>query len=197
MCASWNSDMLMVIMFCSPPYSASASASAVSVLPTPEGPQSMNTPIGLLGLSSCARLVSMRLAIIFSPCDLPDDAPVENIGEVEHGLHLVLDHAADRNAGPVGDDGRHRLFVDMGVDHALLGIDRFQRGKFLLQVGACNIGILLRIGENVAQAADFADQFLFAGPGGIEVFEFFLQPGRFRYRSRRSAYRSRRRDRCR
>ena len=40
--------MLMVIRFCSPPYSASASASAVSVLPTPEGPHSMNTPIGLL-----------------------------------------------------------------------------------------------------------------------------------------------------
>ena len=33
---------------CSPPYNASASASAVSVLPTPEGPTSMNTPSGLL-----------------------------------------------------------------------------------------------------------------------------------------------------
>ena len=36
---------------------------AVSVLPTPDGPHSMNTPIGLLGLSSLARLVWMRLAM--------------------------------------------------------------------------------------------------------------------------------------
>ena len=64
MCASWYSLMLIVIRFCSPPYSASASASAVSVLPTPEVPASMNTPIGLDGLSMPARLVWMRLAII-------------------------------------------------------------------------------------------------------------------------------------
>jgi hypothetical protein len=63
-CASWYSLMLMVMRFCSPPYSASASANAVSVLPTPDVPASMNTPIGLLGLSSPARLVWMRLAII-------------------------------------------------------------------------------------------------------------------------------------
>jgi type VI secretion system protein VasG len=54
-----------------PPAAASAASSAVSVLPTPEGPQSMKTPIGLLGLSSLARLVSMRLAIISSPWSWP------------------------------------------------------------------------------------------------------------------------------
>ena len=70
-CASWNSLMLMVMMFCSPPYSASASASAVSVLPTPEVPQSMNTPMGFCGLSSRAREVWMRRAIISSPCFWP------------------------------------------------------------------------------------------------------------------------------
>ncbi len=58
--------MLIVMTFCSPPYSASASVSAVSVLPTPDGPQSMNTPIGLFGLSSFAREVWMRVAIISS-----------------------------------------------------------------------------------------------------------------------------------
>ena len=31
----------------------------------------MNTPIGLFGLSSLARLVSMRLAIILRPCAWP------------------------------------------------------------------------------------------------------------------------------
>ena len=63
-CASWYSLMLMVMRLCSPPYKASARASAVSVLPTPEVPASMKTPIGLLGLSSPAREVWMRLAII-------------------------------------------------------------------------------------------------------------------------------------
>ena len=58
--------MLMVIRFCSPPYSNSASASAVSVLPTPDGPHSMNTPIGLDGLSSPARAVCTRLAMVAS-----------------------------------------------------------------------------------------------------------------------------------
>jgi type VI secretion system protein VasG len=38
--------MLMVMMFCSPPYSDSASASAVSVLPTPEGPHRSQTGPG-------------------------------------------------------------------------------------------------------------------------------------------------------
>ena len=59
-CASWNSDMLMVMMFCSPPYSRSESASAVSVLPTPLGPTSRNTPTGFSGSSSLAREVRMR-----------------------------------------------------------------------------------------------------------------------------------------
>ena len=40
--------------------------SAVSVLPTPEGPHSMNTPTGLTGLSSPAREVWMRRAIASS-----------------------------------------------------------------------------------------------------------------------------------
>ncbi|MCY1439639.1 hypothetical protein D9M71_558830 [compost metagenome] len=63
-CASWNSLMLMVMMLCSPPYMASARASAVSVLPTPEVPASRNTPMGLFGLSRPAREVWMRLAIM-------------------------------------------------------------------------------------------------------------------------------------
>jgi hypothetical protein len=63
--------MLIVITFCSPPYNASAIVSAVSVLPTPDGPHNMNTPIGLLGLSSFARDVWMRFAIISSACRWP------------------------------------------------------------------------------------------------------------------------------
>jgi hypothetical protein len=42
--------MLMTVMKRSPPYMASASAIAVSVLPTPEGPTKSSTPTGWLGL---------------------------------------------------------------------------------------------------------------------------------------------------
>ena len=44
---------------------------AVSVLPTPDGPQSMNTPTGLTGLSMPAREVCTRRAIISSPWSWP------------------------------------------------------------------------------------------------------------------------------
>jgi hypothetical protein len=58
--------MLIVMMFCSPPNSKSLSASAVSVLPTPDGPTSMNTPLGLFGSSILAAVVRTRLLIISS-----------------------------------------------------------------------------------------------------------------------------------
>ncbi len=61
--------MLIVMTFCSPPYSASASVSAVSVLPTPDGPHSMNTPIGLFGLS---RLGARRLDALARSCPARD-----------------------------------------------------------------------------------------------------------------------------
>ena len=69
----------------------------------------MNTPIGLFGLSSFAREVWMRLAIISRRMALADDALVERVGELEHRLDLVLHHPADRNAGPVGDHATTRL----------------------------------------------------------------------------------------
>ncbi len=54
--------MLMTVRFCSPPYSRSARARAVSVLPTPDGPRNRNTPIGLRGSVSLARAVRMARA---------------------------------------------------------------------------------------------------------------------------------------
>ena len=78
----------------------------------------MNTPIGLFGLSSRAREVWMRLAIISSAWSLADDALVQRVGQLQHGLDLVLDHPADRNAGPVRDDRGHRLLVDASAGSA-------------------------------------------------------------------------------
>ena len=67
---------------------------------------------------------------------LADDAPVEDFRQPEDVLDLVLHHAADRNAGPVGDDRGDHLFVDMGVDHPLFRIAPFERLELLAQL-AC------------------------------------------------------------
>ena len=71
MCSSLNSLMLMTVMFDSSPKSSSASASAVSVLPTPLVPASRNTPVGRLGSVSPARDVRIRSAITANACDWP------------------------------------------------------------------------------------------------------------------------------
>ena len=63
--------MLMVIMLRSPPYIRSARVSAVSVLPTPLGPTSRNTPMGLLGSSRLAFDVRMRSLIMASAWSCP------------------------------------------------------------------------------------------------------------------------------
>ena len=62
---------------------------------------------------------------------------------------LVLHHAADRNAGPVGDNRGDGLLVDMRVDHAALGIDRLEVGGLGLQRGPRLVGLafgLLQVG---------------------------------------------------
>src|SRR3546814_7813732 len=41
----------------------------------------------------------------------------QQVAQSEHGLDLVADHLADRDAGPGGDDLRHRIAVDHRVDH--------------------------------------------------------------------------------
>ena len=43
----YGGDMLITVIFCTPPKSSSASVMAVSVLPVPLGPTSMNTPTAI------------------------------------------------------------------------------------------------------------------------------------------------------
>ena len=58
----------------------------------------------------------MRLAIVSSAWSCPMTRSLQRVGQVEHGLDLVLDHPADRDAGPVADDRGHGLVVDAGQD---------------------------------------------------------------------------------
>ena len=73
---------------------------------------SMNTPIGLFGLSSRAREVWMRLAIMSRPCSWPMTRLPSVSASSSTVFDLVLHHAADRDAGPVGDHAGDRLRVD-------------------------------------------------------------------------------------
>ena len=77
----------------------------------------------------------MRRAIMSSAWLLPDDPLVQGVGQLQHGLDLVLDHAADRDAGPVADDGGDRLGVDGRQDQRRLALQLGQLG--LRQARSC------------------------------------------------------------
>ena len=77
----------------------------------------------------------MRLAIISSAWRWPMTRWFERVGELEDRLDLVLDHAADRDAGPVRDDRGDRLLVDARQDQRRLALQRGQLGLQLAQLG--------------------------------------------------------------
>ncbi len=66
-CFSWNSDMLMVVIMRSPPNIRSAMVSAVSVLPTPDGPTRRNTPWGVFCGLRPARAARSSFAMVWMP----------------------------------------------------------------------------------------------------------------------------------
>ena len=86
---------------------------------------------------------------------LAHHALVQGFGEVEDSLHLVLHHAAHRDAGPVGDDRGHRLLVDEGIDHALRRIDSFEFLDFHLKRGAHRRGGIAAFGNRLPQRFQF------------------------------------------
>ena len=179
----------------------------------------MKTPIGLFGLSSRARFVSMRLATIFRPCDWPMTRLFRMSARVEDRLHLVLHHAADRDAGPVRDDRGDRLLVDMRVDHALVRIDGFERSDLFkklptsllrIDIGAGAAAACFRLGLAAPPVSTGAGSFLPAGcsrgsdlvddaslfaPLRLQALKLLPRARRPRRRSRRCARRRRRRDR--
>ena len=136
--------MLMVIMLRSPPYIRSASVSAVSVLPTPLGPTSMKTPIGLLGSSRLALRGADALADHAQSVILADDAAGPDATPASSTVaDFVLQHLADRNAGPGGD----HVADDVGVD-----ADAHQR-RFALQVRPARHSAQLSSARSVSGSA--------------------------------------------
>ena len=158
---------------------------------------------------------------------LADDAPVEDFRQPQHVLDLVLHHAADRNAGPVGDHRGDHLLVDMGVDHPLFRIARFERLELFAQLLARSPWSVPSAGGCVARGARSCagcglacaacpcrplsfgglrmsrrsrisvDQLLLGRPFGLEARRAFPSVRQFRRRSPRCGLPCRRRDRCR
>ena len=113
----------------------------------------MNTPIGLLGLSSFARLVSMRFAIIARPWDWPTTRRLRISGS--RNTFSISSLTMRPTGMPVQSettDGDH-LLVDMGIDHPLFRIAPFECLELFPQL----LAQLLRIWRRSAAAG---------GPGG-------------------------------
>ena len=69
-------------------------------------------------------------------------APAQQLGEVQDGLDLVLDHAADGYAGPVLDHGGNRLLIDRRQNERGLPLQDRELGLELPELGEqlCPIG---------------------------------------------------------
>ncbi len=119
-CFSMYSLMSMRTMECSSSKRNSASARAVSVLPTPVGPRKMNEPMGRLGSLSPARERRMAFATTVKRGILADNALAQAVFHLDELLDLALQHARDGNARPLADDLGDVFLVDLFFQHARL-----------------------------------------------------------------------------
>src|SRR5690606_33067501 len=124
---------------------------------------------------------------------LADHPLLQVVFDAQHGVDLVLDHAADRDAGPVADHGSDRLRVDAGQDQRLVALELLQPGLELLQLGELD-GAIRRLGHSLvasspvgrldrrallaaqlpAQSEDLIDQRLLLGEAGLQLGLFRL-----------------------
>ena len=119
--------MLIVTMKRSPPKSRSARPSAVSVLPTPLGPTSRNTPSGCAGGLRPERAARSSRAMTAEGPVLPANALRAGGPRGAGCLDVVLHHLADGDARPVGDDAARRAASSTSAwTSELLGLDRLE-----------------------------------------------------------------------
>ena len=114
---------------------------------------------------------------------LPDHARLQQRLELEHVLDLVLDHLAQRDAGPGRDDLGHHVAVHLHGDHGRFTLQRGQFGQLGLQLGLgrgqrgrSGLGALL--GGRLLLALFCGGRFVCDGRGlaGLLLgFQFFTQ----------------------
>ncbi|MNT08869.1 hypothetical protein D3C72_1436260 [compost metagenome] len=95
---------------------------------------------------------------------LAQHALLQQIFQPQHGLEFILDHFAQRDAGPAGDDFRHHVAVDLHRHQRRLALQRRQFGLQRQQLAP-----LPRVGrravlELAADRLDLFRQRLFAVP---------------------------------
>ena len=92
-CFSMYSLMSMRIMACSSSNRNSASARAVSVLPTPVGPRKMNEPMGRLRIAQAGAGAANGVGNHGQRCILADDALAQAVLHLDQLLHFAFQHA--------------------------------------------------------------------------------------------------------
>ena len=101
---------------------------------------------------------------------LADHPFLQRFLQLQHGLDFVGDHAPDRDAGPAGDDLRHRAGIHHRDDHRLEALQRLQFATQRIEgghrVGTCRIVGGQRL-DLVEFGVDLADQLLFLGEAGF------------------------------
>ena len=90
----------------------SASARAVSVLPTPVGPRKINEPTGRFGSCKSGTCTADGVRDRFECFVLADHALAQIVFHRDELLHLAFEHFRNRNAGPFRDDLGDVFFVD-------------------------------------------------------------------------------------
>ncbi len=105
---------------------------------------------------------------------LADHALVQRVGELQHRLHLVAHHAAQRDAGPVGDHRGHGLVVHLRQDQRRVALQRRELGAQAVQLveqrralgfGRCALPVLA---QQRVQFQHAIDQALFLQVPGLE-----------------------------
>ena len=80
----------------------------------------------------------------FEGVALADDAAFKMIGELEHLLDFVVDHATDRDAGPIGDDAGDGVLVHAGKHQRRLALERRELFLRCFQFGEERIALFGR-----------------------------------------------------
>src|SRR6202008_1050537 len=152
-CFSMYSDMSSRIIARSSSNKNSASARAVSVLPTPVGPRKMNEPKGTLRTLKAGACSSDGFCTRRERLFLSDDPIAQPVFHRHQLLHFAFQHSRHRNAGPFGYNFSDVLFVDFFFQHhaVLLKVAEFilLDFEFLFEIG--NLAVL-----NLRSTSQFA-----------------------------------------
>ena len=134
------SDMSMRTIDRSSSKRNSARARASSVLPTPVGPEEQEAADGPVRVREAAAGPTDGVGHGRHRLVLADDPLVEHVLHAHQLGDLALEQAADRDAGPLGDDLGDVLLVDLLLEHLLVRLQVAPAGRWRRPAGAADPG---------------------------------------------------------